>query len=376
MKSFMTFTASSRFKALAASGLLFVASCGLPSVGGDATCGKDGVICTKGTVAEDSFAGPEQILEGFFAFDLKGKIIEGTATVAISPISGMHRDYSFGPGLVSDTDALRFSDIDSEDLPTGYRRIPNFHDVDEDDVVPNDEAIDKDILTSQAPADPSSLAACGTDTLLGSISAMIEDCDTKWEGSKLGNSSEGDWALVRRSKTSGVYEIWKDLGTGLIWSDTLDTVSDWCRASGNNASQCQGLQTIPPTSLCTEVASGYAALSAADLRAKGGLGLSSTPKIVWRLPTRADWMQADFNGIRRAVPSLYGPGSSPLNLAIADNATLHFWTATVYSSSPNVWVFTELGQLFSSTFEGIDRDLNGTTEAGGYTRCVGEEVSN
>jgi hypothetical protein len=154
---------------------------------------------------------------------------------------------------------------------------------------------------------------CGTSAALVTVEDKIADCaaknsttSTTWDGTTNGNSSEGIWKLVLR--TTDAKEVWQDMRTRLLWSDNLG-IANWCRAVGSNDpddpnGRCNNDSWQPvanPHSWCEEI-SGF--ITPANT-AKGGLDLSSTPSVKWRLPTAADYHIAAANGIHLVLPNMY-----------------------------------------------------------------------
>jgi hypothetical protein len=332
--------------------LLLLISCGLPAIGGgDATCGKDGVICTDGELSEA--AGAEHILVGRSAYNADGEIIQGALVGGAVLNSGMHRQVG--------TTAISSIAASVLNLLSGYSRIP----------ILSGANASFDIISTQAPTVNGSVSDCGTGItvaeMIGHCASVFDD-DASWLGSIQGSSAEGNWYLVKRVHHLGTaYEVWKDGTTGLLWSDRLETVADWCDASGAHDGACDagGGSQI---SLCAEddtiplVPNPVAADAAIDLAAKGGLHKGpSTPAVGWRLATRSDWLQADVNGIRHAVPNLYDPNpSTDYNV---------YWTATRNEENDAAWIYLENGTLDSRvTYED---DFSGQDIR---TRCVGEEL--
>jgi len=176
---------------------------------------------------------------------------------------------------------------------------------------------------------------CGSS---GSLEQRISDCSTQngnkafYDGKNYGQSGEGDWKLVTRITVSGTsFEVWRDERTKLIWSDRMSSTYNWYRASGyastdNSTSNtggydarpgsgtgCSGTacQPNPPVSVCVDASlittlSGYQPFTtpSSEDKAKGNLTYSSTPSVIWRLPTVEDWELANINGVRKVLPNL------------------------------------------------------------------------
>lgn len=164
---------------------------------------------------------------------------------------------------------------------------------------------------------------CGTDTTLTSLSARIADCETKnklrasWTAQTNGTSAEADWLLV--AFTAEGKEIWQDQRTKAIWSYIIDK-GNWCQASGNNQAP-EGIITVNcATSIPADEAHSFCF----------GLEIPGLVDAVhWRLPTRADYLQADIDGIRSVVST-------------KDLDTTGLWTATMDSATTDrskAWVY-------------------------------------
>jgi hypothetical protein len=190
-----------------------------------------------------------------------------------------------------------------------------------------------DSSTGTAGGSANSACKCG---LSGSISARIVNCSTHgvigtnatWSALQKGNSGESDWKLVTRTSSfdSGnnlSREVWRDERTGLLWSSLVSTGINWCQASGsNNITNNPAAEndpdnfcnngtyqhvgsgpTIKAISSCLDDGENYFTEvddihSAINNGGKGGLSSSSNPKVYWRLPTNADYLQASLDGIR------------------------------------------------------------------------------
>ncbi|MEN9810759.1 MAG: hypothetical protein RLZZ488_2326 [Pseudomonadota bacterium] len=229
------------------------------------------------------------------------------------------------------------------------------------------------------------LKVCGTNAPHDTLAEKIADClsqngeaKSSWAGID-GNAGEGNWTLVQVLDTDGTAdddgtlcdpagtpaatctEIWRDDRTGLLWSDRVsDEATDvnWCKASGaNSGTTCADVanQPDPPESLCAEGGTPARTIGASFNGAKGGFRLSTgTINVRWWLPTRADWMQAEENGIRFVLPNIAGD----------------YWTSTTDSSDPNnkAWIFknsSNAGGGFE-TFNKTGVDIS--------TRCIGQAL--
>jgi hypothetical protein len=235
---------------------------------------------------------------------------------------------------------------------------------------------------------------CGSS---GEIEDRITDCVTAnpsastWDGSVKGLGGEGTWKLVTRISSTTypsetqTYEVWRDERTGLVWSDQLGNRSpsvnkgrfNWCLASGNTQGgygvECQvataGSYNNAGVSLCYDDGAGslitpngmHNATTATNLAAWDSTGLTDSERnnivrakgaltsLTWRLPTKADWMQAEVNGVRHVLPNL---------------GTEHFWSASVSSKSrSSAWFFIGYNGFVSSYSVRSDSFIS--------VRCVG-----
>jgi hypothetical protein len=94
-------------------------------------------------------------------------------------------------------------------------------------------------------------------------------------------------------------------------------------------------QGVNPVSACAEAAGlnplpGETWSPGLYMTAKGGMGAQSSPKIRWRLPTRADYMLAEINGARFVLPDA-GLTGSLRPIPDASGTFDSEWTATVDS---------------------------------------------
>ncbi len=242
-------------------------------------------------------------------------------------------------------------------LPVGYRKFPRIG----NDILPtagDDEGrLGGSVTYALRPA-----TSCGTNQ--STVAARIAHCASQnptrstWDGSTSGNSGQGVWKLVTYN---GAHEVWRDERTNLVWSDNLGT-TNWCRASGvsgggpfgqvdqygfcdNVANQNQ----VTPESWCTED-SGVNTPGIYDSM-KGGMRFAVTgtsPSVVWRLPTKWDYHQAEIDGIRFPLPSM----------------GFAFWSASMDSAyRGNAWYyFGGYGGILTV----VDRGMGGY-----YVQCVG-----
>jgi hypothetical protein len=233
--------------------------------------------------------------------------------------------------------------------------------------------------------DRTGLKVCGTNAPHDTLAEKIADCALRNDGSSGvaksgwagtdGNAGEGNWTLVQVLDTDGTpaadgtacgtasacSEVWRDDRTGLLWSDRVsDETTDinWCKASGaNSGTICANTANQPasPESLCAEGGTPARTIDAAFNGAKGGFRLSTgSINVRWWLPTRADWMQAEENGIRFVLPNIAGD----------------FWTSTTDSSDPNnkAWIYK------NSSNAGGGFETSSMTGVNISTRCIGQSL--
>lgn len=165
---------------------------------------------------------------------------------------------------------------------------------------------DKDqfLYTVLKQFNPNQKFPCG---LKGSVDERIKDCSYQ-----LTSSTEG-FVLVTRSEE--FKEVHKEIATGLLWSDRL------------------------PNKMTH-----YNAGNACNSSLKEVAGISS---LTWRLPSQGEYLQAEKNGIKKALP----------------NMNHWFWTSLVYggNSSNVTWLFC-----------GVQHNTNFDTYRDDYesVRCV------
>lgn len=223
------------------------------------------------------------------------------------------------------------SKILSNDLPDNlYRTIPL--------IEKDDEGSDKTVTTRTILGRPT--VACGVGATLAGIDSRITDCFQKnsdkslWEGFRFGTSGEGTWKLVSLSNNQ---EVWLDNMTGLVWSDVIIT-TNWCQATGNDELP-QGNTTVNCSDLMEQKR------ICQDLNLEGLAG-----RIIWRLPTRNDFLLADLNGARFVLKP--------------ETPSSGLWTATLKAASADrseAWIYnSEDGTLSAGNLS--------TTHS---VRCVG-----
>jgi hypothetical protein len=208
--------------------------------------------------------------------------------------STMHRDRGVSP-LTREEEISRLL---KNELPRAYRAVP--------DMEKDDEGRDGFSVISQQrigrPAVP-----CGNGLAFTGIRERIKDCQQKnpehwaWDGALLASAGEGMWELV--SVNAGA-EIWLDKRTGMVWSEMIES-GNWCQAAGNDQQ---------PGDLISVDCNGLMA----GKRICPDFSASGVGEVVWRLPTRNDYLQADINGLRFVLKH---KNSTPL------------WTATMVAGS-------------------------------------------
>lgn len=318
------------------------------------------------------------ILNGVSIFGVTGTYSNSGVTL----MSNMHRDKATTQ-ITQETEVITNVGTAYPNVDPGYRAIPKIAKDDEGYIGGSVTLVSRtnwdtgcDATTGAGGGSANSVCKCG---LSGTIEARLADCaahnvigtNATWDGAIKGNAGQGTWKLVSRTGavSSGKgFEVWRDERTKLLWSSkvAVDTLN-WCKASGSNfitnnpsaeddpSNYCdiapyQTTGTFSPgvnraISACYEDVddnSGndfYTTTDAAiDSAGKGGLGLSSSPRVDWRLPTVYDYKQADVNGVRFVMP----------DMAATDGG--FEWSASVNSfNRANAWLFNgAYGRVFSS----------------------------
>jgi prophage DNA circulation protein len=221
--------------------------------------------------------------------------------------------------------------ITSQALPAGYRTVPF--------MVLDDEGTNgKNIRTRSGLGRPA--VNCGL-TSGSTLRSRISECSTLnvgtsvWSGTSEGASGESTWTLVAKS---GAQEVWQDSGTGNLWSDIVET-TNWCNAAGNNLFE-NGASID-----CSSFGTNFTCVG------KTIMGLTG---VIWRLPTRNDYLQGDLNGLR---------------FVLRESDTTGFWTATMDSASATrseAWVYQQKqGTLEKDTLTNDHQ-----------VRCIGAATTN
>lgn len=196
----------------------------------------------------------------------------------------------------------------------------------------DDEGSSKNVTTLGQLVRPAT--ACGSGTTFNNVTERIADCLTKnpnnavWDGEKYGAAGEGTWKLV--SKSSASKEIWLDTTTGMVWSYliTNGTTSafNWCKASGNS----QGATSTEAVDCAKE---------SQNISVCSGQFFEETDKnVIWRLPTRNDFLQADLDGLRFVLTRESDVLWTATMRAVSEKRT----EAWVYSSADGTLSFANL----------------------------------
>jgi hypothetical protein len=310
----------------------------------------------------------------------------------VTLMSNMHRD-KITTQVTQETEALTNSGTAYSNADPGYRAIPKIAKDDDGYTGGSVTLVSRtnwdttcDAITGAGGGSANSVCKCG---LSGTIEQRIADClahtvigaNATWDGATKGNAGQGTWKLVTRTGaltgTKG-REVWRDERTKLVWSSLVSTGLNWCKATGSNFITNNPSAEDDPSNYCdnatyqrtgTWTAGVNKAISACfediddngasdfftttdigiDNGGKASLGLSSTPRVDWRLPTIYDFKQADVNGYRFVFPDTISNG-------------YYEWSASVDSSTrATAWVFN-----------GASGYVSGTTRFSSYSvRCVG-----
>ncbi|MES2768100.1 MAG: hypothetical protein V4596_03060 [Bdellovibrionota bacterium] len=158
------------------------------------------------------------------------------------------------------------------------------------------------LLTMNGLSYASERSPCG---LSGTVDERISDCSSQSDFQKEG------FILVSRKPSLG--EVRKELSTGLIWSDRLPSRFTY----------------IESTTAC----------NADSLAVNGSVGVAGITDITWRRPTWDEYIEAEKNGIRKAMPNMVGK--------VADDNL--FWTEDwgLFDGRRGVITFMSLDAPFS-----------------------------
>ena len=152
-------------------------------------------------------------------------------------------------------------------FPEGYNEVPNEQ---------NYEQVVQKIDYANYTLDCGILNTIDT-TLQQRISSCVNvyfplGIMTKWESTKHGISGEGNWVLVSVTTKPEKKIVWLDQTTGLLWSDFIENAT-WTNAADSERRTCKDYITQ-------------------------NTHFFDKSQVVWRLPTRSDFLQADINGAR------------------------------------------------------------------------------
>ena len=159
---------------------------------------------------------------------------------------------------------------------------------------------------------------CGNADTLKGLKNRIADCSAKnspnnfWSGTKNGISGEGDWQLAYKS---GNKIVWQDLSTGLLWSSQINK-ANWREASG----------VVEGNFLCSEIK------------------FFGEGEVLWRLPTRNEFLLADINGSRFVLNEL----------------NFDYWSASSEDKNNVAWAINQENGVL--TAHSKDKEL--------FVRCV------
>lgn len=240
-----------------------------------------------------------------------------TVTPPVTTESGvpsyLHRDR--GQRVLTTHEAISYL-LDENNQTSARRSIPI--------IATDDEGSFSNVRTLPEAKNgrPTEVCGVGVNKTLGE---RISDCAQKngskaiWEASLYGAAGESDWKLVHRNINR--YEVWIDLRTNMVWADASDGAR-WCKAAGNTEDRCKDDLDSAADRICKTVA-----------------GIDN---VIWRLPTRNDFLQADLDGMRFVLPN---------------NTERGFWTATINSASStrtSAWTYrSEQGTLKSEPFSEV-----------------------
>lgn len=158
---------------------------------------------------------------------------------------------------------------------------------------------------------------CGNGAEFSNIEDRINNCSelngelALWNGAENGTGAEVTWKLVAKLENS---EVWRDEMTKLVWSADLGS-DNWCRASGDSkyflVSNNNGNITVD----CRAIGNNIDICGNLN---ESNKAIGNISNVSWRLPTRSDYLRADVNGIRFALPQEVG--------------NKYYWTSTSHSS--------------------------------------------
>ncbi len=317
------------------------------------------------------------IKSGVSIFNVTGSYTGSGVTL----MSNLHRDKTTTQ-ITQETEAVTNSGTAYPNADPGYRAVSKISKDDDGYTGGSVTLVSRtgwdttcDAGTGAGGGSANSVCKCG---LSGTIDQRIADCashtvlgsEATWDGATKGNAGQGTWKLVTRTgaltATKG-REVWRDERTKLIWSSLVSTSLNWCKAVGSNFITNNPTSEDDPSNYCDNASyqttgvwsSGTnKAISACfedvddsgasdfftttdagiDSAGKSSLGLSSTPRVDWRLPSIYDFEQANINGYRFVFPDTISNG-------------YYEWSASVVSSNRAfAWFFYgAFGLVFSTT---------------------------
>lgn len=256
----------------------------------------------------------------------KGSPVRDTPGISVEDQSGLsirsHMIREKGSPIIGYVDEIKASLAGT--LSTAlYRKVPL--------IEKDNEGSTANVTTVQTIGRPTTPCGVGT---FSNVTQRISNCLTEnadkaiWDGERYGAAGEGKWTLVMRNSAND--EIWLDSRTGMVWSHLIKETSgakifNWCKASGN--SQTKG------------------EFDCADLGEKmnicESLNAEFNNQIIWRLPTRNDYLQADLNGLRFVHKAETADG---LWTATLQAGAENFSKAWIYSSKEGTLVAGELNE--------------------------------
>ncbi|RYF50627.1 MAG: hypothetical protein EOO38_05210 [Cytophagaceae bacterium] len=324
------------------------------------------------------------VKNGISIFGVTGNFVGATSLNSLMT-SGMFKDQG-QPALAMDQEVAPTGSggyAGSNAVPAYYRMIPNIS-TDNEGSAAGVISVNR-VLTDGSTPWGSTTCGLGAASLDAAVSncASVMGPNATWDGASKGNAAFGTWKLVSRGGApNGSYgqEVWRDERTKLIWSSVVAT-TNWCIAAGVHnvggiagaqndpngycngvSTSCTGSTTCQVTSSPVESGcyedtnfippSGGHGTTIINIGGKASLGLTSTTKVGWRLPTLQDIKLAEVDGIRFVLPDL-GAGGGQTE-----------WTAATLSSNTTIaWTYNSAtGSL------GASNTRNGAARS---VRCVG-----
>lgn len=332
----------------------------------------NGFYSSKSVSFTDLFLLPANIKSGITIFGVTG--------TSAGNASNAHRDLA-GTQLSAAAEASTYAGIA---LPaTGgytYRDVPKISKDDDGTTGGSVSYVNRTSWTG---------LVCGTS---GTLDQRITNCagvlgsTATWTGEANGNGGQGNWKIVTRSGdcTSTApnrvcKEVWRDENTQLLWSSKVSEAINWCKSSGSNniggnpsaeddlqnfcdnaSYQAVVVQAISACHDDNSVNFINTDASLTNTAGKGALNKSSTPAVAWRLPTRADYQQANNDGMRFVLPDA---GSK-----ISGATSTYEWTSSVLSTSrASAWIFDSYLGYFATN----SRELTTYSGTNVGVRCIG-----